>query len=149
MKGTELIILGLVAVASCWEFPGHPGTDCEETREYMQNAEKIYWMIPECNEDRTFVPMQCFENTDICMCVLPDGSPLTLPGFVNVTACDCFLELYKADSLNLIGSYIPQCENDGTYKAKQCHGSTGYCWCVDKKGTLLTEKVPPGHHLSC
>uniref|UniRef100_A0A8D2LGH8 SPARC related modular calcium binding 2 n=1 Tax=Varanus komodoensis TaxID=61221 RepID=A0A8D2LGH8_VARKO len=28
------------------------------------------------------------------------------------------------------GTFIPECEGDGTYKAVQCHQATGYCWCV-------------------
>ena len=33
----------------------------------------------------------------------------------------------------LLGAYNPQCDDKGDYKNKQCHGSTGYCWCVDTK----------------
>ena len=29
-----------------------------------------------------------------------------------------------------IGEYAPQCDNDGTFLPAQCHGSSGYCWCV-------------------
>uniref|UniRef100_A0A8C6Y6P8 SPARC-related modular calcium-binding protein 2 n=1 Tax=Naja naja TaxID=35670 RepID=A0A8C6Y6P8_NAJNA len=28
------------------------------------------------------------------------------------------------------GTFIPECEGDGTYKEVQCHQATGYCWCV-------------------
>ena len=35
----------------------------------------------------------------------------------------------------LLGAFIPQCNEDGSYKKVQCHGSTGYCWCVDESGT--------------
>ncbi|XP_054855964.1 SPARC-related modular calcium-binding protein 1-like [Eublepharis macularius] len=28
------------------------------------------------------------------------------------------------------GTFIPECEGDGTYKMVQCHQATGYCWCV-------------------
>ena len=28
------------------------------------------------------------------------------------------------------GSFTPSCEPDGSYSRKQCHGSTGQCWCV-------------------
>ncbi|XP_074873010.1 SPARC-related modular calcium-binding protein 1-like isoform X2 [Carettochelys insculpta] len=28
------------------------------------------------------------------------------------------------------GTFVPECEGDGTYKPVQCHQATGYCWCV-------------------
>uniref|UniRef100_A0ABM5ERI3 SPARC-related modular calcium-binding protein 1-like isoform X3 n=1 Tax=Pogona vitticeps TaxID=103695 RepID=A0ABM5ERI3_9SAUR len=28
------------------------------------------------------------------------------------------------------GTFVPECEGDGTYKAVQCHQATSYCWCV-------------------
>ena len=33
-----------------------------------------------------------------------------------------------------VGIYIPQCNENGEFEETQCHGSTGYCWCVDKEG---------------
>lgn len=37
----------------------------------------------------------------------------------------------------LPGAFIPRCNEEGYYKATQCHGSTGQCWCVDKYGNEL------------
>jgi len=37
------------------------------------------------------------------------------------------------------GMIIPQCREDGGYQASQCHGSTGFCWCVDEYGNELTD----------
>ncbi|XP_075057134.1 uncharacterized protein LOC142143307 isoform X2 [Mixophyes fleayi] len=54
-----------------------------------------------------------------------------------VTADDltcCLKERERADKKNLIGSYVPQCDENGYYSPKQCHGSTGMCWCVNAKG---------------
>merc|ERR1712002_1323695 len=34
---------------------------------------------------------------------------------------------------NIPGTYVPQCKEDGSYTAMQCHFSTGHCWCVDEK----------------
>ena len=46
----------------------------------------------------------------------------------------------------LLGRFTPKCEEDGTYKKKQCHSSAGYCWCVDVTGVkLLGTEKPEGH----
>ena len=31
-----------------------------------------------------------------------------------------------------MGAPIPQCTAEGLYETKQCHGSTGYCVCVNE-----------------
>lgn len=36
------------------------------------------------------------------------------------------------------GMFVPQCREDGGYQDSQCHGSTGFCWCVDEYGNELT-----------
>ncbi|KAL3278370.1 hypothetical protein HHI36_013699 [Cryptolaemus montrouzieri] len=35
---------------------------------------------------------------------------------------------------DLIGVYVPECDNQGYYRPVQCHSATGMCWCVDKHG---------------
>ena len=42
-----------------------------------------------------------------------------------------------ANASGLIGEFIPQCEDDGSYSPTQCWGSTGYCWCVDVNGVEI------------
>ena len=45
----------------------------------------------------------------------------------------CIEERATAFQSNKIGKYAPQC-NEQTpekYKPLQCHGSIGFCWCVD------------------
>ncbi|XP_075388285.1 nidogen-1 [Tenrec ecaudatus] len=32
------------------------------------------------------------------------------------------------------GLFVPECDEHGQYSPTQCHGSTGYCWCVDQDG---------------
>ena len=50
----------------------------------------------------------------------------------------------------LIGAFIPQCEEDGSYSEVQCHGSAGYCWCVDGEGNKRLEtEVGPGLTPNC
>ncbi|KXJ12339.1 Equistatin [Exaiptasia diaphana] len=41
-----------------------------------------------------------------------------------------------------VGAFIPQCKENGEFEEKQCWGSTGYCWCVDKDGQeILGTKI--------
>ena len=46
----------------------------------------------------------------------------------------CLDEYYEAISNNRIGMYIPQCYKNDTWVNPQCHGGTGFCWCVDDNG---------------
>jgi len=39
------------------------------------------------------------------------------------------------NGLPLLGQFIPECEADGTYSAKQCHGSV--CYCADSTGANI------------
>ena len=47
---------------------------------------------------------------------------------------DCQLAKEAALKLPPIGRFLPSCKQDGSYEEKQCHGSTGLCWCVDGNG---------------
>ena len=37
------------------------------------------------------------------------------------------------------GIYDPECQSDGTFKAKQCN-NTEECWCVNSAGVRRTDK---------
>ena len=43
----------------------------------------------------------------------------------------------RDNAVPMPGAFVPQCEDDGSYKKIQCHGSTGYCWCVNENGVKL------------
>ena len=50
--------------------------------------------------------------------------------------------LLRQTSSSLIGAFVPSCERDGSFSQVQCHGSTGFCWCVDTtSGQPLSEGV--------
>lgn len=41
--------------------------------------------------------------------------------------------------------HIPQCDDQGNFVPLQCHGSTGFCWCVDRNGHEVPgTQTPPG-----
>jgi|TARA_Y100000994_G_scaffold249623_1_gene262777 hypothetical protein len=42
-----------------------------------------------------------------------------------------------ANATGLIGEFIPQCDEDGSYSPLQCWSSTGFCWCVDEDGNEI------------
>ncbi|KAK2890746.1 hypothetical protein Q8A67_013389 [Cirrhinus molitorella] len=57
----------------------------------------------------------------------------------------CQLESQKG----LLGSYKPQCDEQGNYKPMQCWHGTGYCWCVDKNGNEIPNTRVRGQHPQC
>ena len=53
-----------------------------------------------------------------------------------------------ANTIGLIGEFVPQCEEDGSYSPVQCWSSTGYCWCVDENGIEIPgTSLGPGEGL--
>ncbi|XP_049947819.1 proteoglycan Cow [Schistocerca serialis cubense] len=55
--------------------------------------------------------------------------------------CHCFdktdrpcAAVKRRISPDLLGVYIPDCDDEGYYRSTQCHTSVGMCWCVDKHG---------------
>ena len=56
-----------------------------------------------------------------------------------------------ANATGLVGEFIPQCEDDGSFSPMQCWGSTGYCWCVDENGEEIAgTSLGPGEGIpSC
>ena len=38
------------------------------------------------------------------------------------------------DEEDLLGPFIPTCDEEGNYAEVQCLKSSGFCWCVDENG---------------
>jgi len=113
--------------------------------------------IPQCNEDGSYKEVQCHGSTGYCWCVDENGKkkeetevrfkrPNCEKGNTNKSECekerqnvfDSFPVIH-GKKRPLLGAFIPQCNEDGSYKEVQCHGSTGYCWCVDENGKKKEE----------
>ncbi|XP_067303565.1 saxiphilin-like [Pseudorasbora parva] len=135
---------------------GRPKTKCEQERDNLNGGGGIGAFVPQCDKDGQYKREQCHGSTGYCWCVdstgkerpgtrSPPGSPslnCEEPGRPK-TKCE-----QERDNLNGgggIGAFVPQCDKDGQYKREQCHGSTGYCWCVDSTGKERPgTRSPPG-----
>ena len=68
---------------------------------------------------------------------------------------NCVSKRDAKDGKRLLGAFTLQCDDSGDYKKKQCHGSTGYCWCVNSKtgveisGTKQRGLLDCGKNLFC
>ena len=97
--------------------------------------------IPECEDDGSYKPKQCHGSTGQCWCTTPEGKEIEgtrQRGNVECAMGACHMAKQEAESRGpLPGLFVPQCNDDGTFQAKQCHGSTGYCWCATPEGTEI------------
>uniref|UniRef100_A0AAZ1XCX3 Thyroglobulin type-1 domain-containing protein n=1 Tax=Oreochromis aureus TaxID=47969 RepID=A0AAZ1XCX3_OREAU len=119
---------------------------------------------PQCDAEGQYLPQQCHGSTGYCWCVDSRGEERagtrTPPGAPPVdcdrpvqperakTHCEHHRDSVKttsADGYPITGVYKPQCDAEGQYLPQQCHGSTGYCWCVDSRGEERAgTRTPPG-----
>ncbi|XP_054711685.1 U24-ctenitoxin-Pn1a-like [Uloborus diversus] len=127
-KMWKLLYLLLVVVLAGETSQGK--SDCEEHRERELKSNNPVRLVPTCDKNGDYEPMQCFEDRFACACWDKVGRPLT-PANSTIKSCDCVLENYNARKQGLLGGYIPQCSDDGRYEKVQCHAGTGFCWCAD------------------
>ncbi|XP_042260961.1 nidogen-2 isoform X7 [Thunnus maccoyii] len=138
--------------------PERPKTPCEHHRDSIQTTSPegypiIGAYVPQCDANGQYSPLQCHGSIGHCWCVDSSGQERpgtrTLPG---TTPKDCDkpdepqrpktqCEHHRDNILNsspdgypVVGVFVPQCDADGQYMSQQCHGSTGQCWCVDRRG---------------
>uniref|UniRef100_A0A4Q8K8D1 U23-Hexatoxin-Hc1a_1 n=1 Tax=Hadronyche cerberea TaxID=1107879 RepID=A0A4Q8K8D1_HADCE len=136
MKSFFVICVVLVAALAV-----EAQTECQRQREKELAANTEIKMIPKCDENGDFEALQCFEGSKFCMCWTPSGHHVEGPS-IHIKTCDCISHRERQleyTRKGMIGTFVPQCKEDGTYAPLQCHGSTGLCWCADEKGNRLSE----------
>ncbi|XP_072319180.1 nidogen-2 [Eucyclogobius newberryi] len=130
-------------------------TQCEHHRDSVQtNSPEGYPItgvfVPQCDKDGQYRPLQCHGSTGHCWCVDSTGQERpgtrTSPGSPQA---DCYtpsliktqcehhrdsVQTTSPEGYPIAGVFVPQCDVEGQYVPQQCHGSTGYCWCVDSSG---------------
>uniref|UniRef100_A0A3Q2ZEG2 Nidogen 2a (osteonidogen) n=1 Tax=Kryptolebias marmoratus TaxID=37003 RepID=A0A3Q2ZEG2_KRYMA len=115
--------------------------------------------IDECSSSPCHINARCVNELGSFQCLcqpgfLGDGfycSEQTAEPERQKTQCEHHrdsVQTTSPDGLPLVGAYVPQCDGEGQYTPLQCHGSTGYCWCVDsrgqeKPGTRTPSRTPP------
>ncbi|XP_062902409.1 testican-3 isoform X3 [Mobula hypostoma] len=100
-----------------------------------------------------------FDNHDLCMKPFFNSCDTYRDGRIsNNEWCYCFQRHQDPPCLmqltstqrqlsgkKPLGIFLPTCDEDGYYKATQCHGSVGQCWCVDRYGNELGGSRSNGH----
>eukprot|EP00064_Thunnus_orientalis_P009444 superscaffoldBa00001200_g9468 len=129
-----------------------PKTDCEQRRDSVRTTSPGVF-VPQCDANGQYTSQQCHSSSGHCWCVDSSGQERpgtrTPPG-AQPKDCDkpdepqrpkTQCEHHRDNILNsspdgypVVGVYVPQCDTDGQYMSQQCHGSTGQCWCVDRRG---------------
>ncbi|XP_019716207.1 uncharacterized protein nid2a isoform X10 [Hippocampus comes] len=148
------------------EKPERPKSHCEQHRESIQTTspeghQLAGAYVPECDNNGHYTSRQCHGSTGHCWCVDSQGQERpgtrTPPG---ATPFDCdkperpkshceqhreSIQTTSPEGHQLAGAYVPECDNNGHYTSRQCHGSTGHCWCVDSQGQERPgTRTPPG-----
>ncbi|XP_042260960.1 nidogen-2 isoform X6 [Thunnus maccoyii] len=138
--------------------PEHFKTQCEHHRDSIQTTSPeghpgVGVYVPQCDASGQYTPLQCHGSSGYCWCVDKSGQERegtrTFPG-TPPKDCDkpdepqrpkTQCEHHRDNILNsspdgypVVGVFVPQCDADGQYMSQQCHGSTGQCWCVDRRG---------------
>uniref|UniRef100_A0A8D2ZLW5 Nidogen 2a (osteonidogen) n=1 Tax=Scophthalmus maximus TaxID=52904 RepID=A0A8D2ZLW5_SCOMX len=111
--------------------PERPKTHCEHHRDGVQTTSPEGYpllgvFVPQCDANGQYTSQQCHGSTGHCWCVDSRGQerPGTrTPSGTAPKDCD------RPEQ-----GYVPQCDAEGQYLPRQCDGSTGSCWCVDRRG---------------
>ncbi|KAM7443673.1 hypothetical protein ABFA07_007562 [Porites harrisoni] len=92
---------------------------------------------PSCDANGHFNSIQNHEGYYFCVDErgIPDFSTKSRNNNIKCSELTpCQKKKQEALKLPAIGRFVPECKDDGSFKEKQCHASTGQCWCVDKNG---------------
>ncbi|GAU92202.1 hypothetical protein RvY_04314-2 [Ramazzottius varieornatus] len=96
--------------------------------------------IHRCDTDFTYAVKQYNPETKITSCMMKNDVIIKEYVGPHVTACKCPRQWYEAKISRLPNRYAPQCNADGTFKAKQC--DKGRCWCANGEGEQISKRVP-------
>ncbi|RWS19263.1 hypothetical protein B4U80_02664, partial [Leptotrombidium deliense] len=132
MNCIEVVVLFcLIGATVANVVPSQNKTACQEHRQRELKLTVGAKLVPKCDENGDYVPLVCFDGENgskFCTCFTNKGE-IAKPPTENVKRCECYLAQHEARNPSRFGAFEPKCEDDGSYKKLQCHGSTGACWC--------------------
>nr|XP_011739873.1 nidogen-2 isoform X1 [Macaca nemestrina] len=107
--------------------------------------------IDECSENRCHPAATCYNTPGSfsCRCqpgYYGDGFQCIPDSTSSLTPCEEQQRHAQAQYAHPGARFhIPQCDEQGNFLPLQCHGSTGFCWCVDPDGHEVPgTQTPPG-----
>lgn len=117
--------------------------------------------VDECQSNRCHPDAICYNTPGSFTCQCKPGYQgdgfHCRPGAVEKTRC----QLEREHILGAAGIadtkrplppelFVPECDEHGHYAPTQCHGRSGYCWCVDRDGRELEgTRTRPGMRPPC
>lgn len=115
---------------------------CPRQRFEATATNRVGQFVPKCEADGTYSHTQIHASTGYTKCFTPEG--IQFFSARGLRSCKCMLERHLATAhTGMVGMFVAKCEADGSYSKRQCHGSTGYCHCVNEEGEQVGNAIPP------
>uniref|UniRef100_A0A8C5VB87 Nidogen 2 n=1 Tax=Microcebus murinus TaxID=30608 RepID=A0A8C5VB87_MICMU len=107
--------------------------------------------VDECTENRCHPSATCYNTPGSFSCHCQpgyhgDGFQCTPDSTSGLKPCEHQQRYARAQHAHPGARlHVPQCDEQGNFLPLQCHGSTGFCWCVDHDGHEVPgTRTPPG-----
>uniref|UniRef100_A0A8C6HUC7 Nidogen 2 n=1 Tax=Mus spicilegus TaxID=10103 RepID=A0A8C6HUC7_MUSSI len=134
----------------CVNLVGSYRCECRSGYEFADDQHTCIY-VDECAENRCHEAAICYNTPGSFSCRCQpgyrgDGFHCTSDSISGLKPCE-YQQRYAQTQHAYPGSriHIPQCDDQGNFVPLQCHGSTGFCWCVDRNGHEVPgTQTPPG-----
>ncbi|CAH1242103.1 CRIM1 [Branchiostoma lanceolatum] len=142
-------------------------TKCEKERELALKSGAMDVFVKQCDDDGSYLPVQCYGFTGDCYCAHPHtGTLYEATRAQGRPEADCSTywesqggeqapepktkcEIERDSAIPMPGAFIKQCDDKGKYRVVQCHGSTGYCFCANPNdGSIFDETGKRGQPIA-
>ncbi|XP_007941906.1 nidogen-2 [Orycteropus afer afer] len=134
----------------CINLKGSYKCECRSGYEFADDRHTCVY-VDECVENRCHPAATCYNTPGSFSCHCQpgyhgDGFQCTPDSTSGLKPCEYQQRYAQAQPAYPASPlHIPQCDEQGNFLPLQCHGSTGFCWCVDQGGHEVPgTQTPPG-----